>query len=312
MSKSNEYFLKLKDLANNEDISKKCIDNPVYFEEYFKDDTVNVWKDVKRLFIEKYNGVKTPYTERLLKLINSRLFFLEGTFLKKLPLERKKAYIYNMERIEKFFSKEAIYYALSKINIEDFMEERFVENINMNFYLEHKYVIKELNVEKKLYRQKSVSGHYGGNRFGGSYSSYRGENYIGKGVIFFDCSEKKANMHEPEFLKYCILYDFPFMKKYIKNVTIIPFKAPWELEKVNKLDRCDPILFYLNVNEPNMKGKITIPYDCLKLRSVEFAIKIHVDDCCYYYENDSNKLDYHLSLLHSSIFKNFEKDLKEG
>lgn len=311
MSKSFDYFKKLEGIARSEDIVKKCLDNPVYFEEYFEDDTINVWKDVRQLIIEQYNDINNLYTETLRKLVNSRISFLDGTFLKKMPIERKKIYIYNMENIEKFFSQEAIYYAFSKINIENFIEEHYVLNQEDRFFREKGYVIKKLNVKRKMYRQKSVSVHHGGGRYGGGSSTrHVGENFIGQGKIFLTSSEEKSKKYEPKFLKYCILYDFPFMKKYIDNIEIIPFKAPWSLEKVNALDRRDPILFYLKINEPNMKGIIPIPYDCLKSKSVEYAIEIHTDDCCYYYK-DGESLDYHLNLLHSSIFQNFERDLKK-
>lgn len=235
-------------------------------------ETVNVWEDVKVLVDKKYGDRNDEFINTLKALINARLSWLKGTFVDGESNERKKKYIRNYETISQFFSKKALNYGLSKVILKDFMTTQFAYGGTIDFLKKKGYEVKETNVRKTVTK---------------TYQNGREYEEIVTGDVFY--VPDSYQIHEKDFIKDCMFYDYPYMKKYEKGLRI------YKME-----DFCE---FYIECED----GVLYIPYECLKKKTIEPAVKRMTEYFKSYY---GKKASERLKIMEGKTFQMLKRDVE--
>lgn len=259
--------------------------NPSCLDIYLKDkkESINVWEDVLTLINKKYvnssySNIKKDTVNKMKNIVHLRLKWIKGNWKSPFENNDKCKYICNFANYKLFFSDEAINNALEKVDIKNFTAIKECYEGMENWAKSKGYL--EVGPCKKEKQMKDSLGH--------KYTT------IITGTKFLlpatpQCSEK-------DFLKSCIYYDYPYMKKY--NCQIYQLEKPFE--------------FYVYVNnnpKNNEKGSLYIPYECLKNKTIEPAVK-RMNEYFRWYYSKKEGLDFHLNLMNSSVFKQLKEDIE--
>lgn len=239
-----------------------------------KKESISVWEDVRALVNKQYKVETDKTAQRMMDVILNRLAWLKGTWKSPFSIKEKAKYIRNFENYDKFFNEETITKALENVNIKDFIK------IQECYGYQEEYANKKGYIEVgPCYREKTINT--------------RGRREVIKehGTKFYMPDDYQVK--EKEFLKDCMDLEFP----YIQNYEIQSYK----LEK--------PFEFYVKVEK---QGSLYIPFECLKTKTIEPAVKRMNEYFNWYYGKKPEELQRQLGLMESNVFKRLKKDIERG
>jgi len=237
-------------------------------------ETVSVWEDTRKLANLKYTDELDGFGKKVKGIIRIRLGFIQNKY--EPDMYAKGRFIRNFDNYKKFFTENAIRKALTNVGPNDCMDD---------FYLRQGYpCLGECSTEQVVH-----------NPSGPDYRIQRkGHRYI---------VPDKYQLKEANFLKDCMLYDYPYMKKYFNKYDI----------RLYHLDK--PFEFYITVSDYKDKrgykkeGTLYIPFACLKEKSIKPAVERMTKYFNWYYK-DGDERKIHLDLMESEVFKELSKDIE--
>ena len=246
-------------------------------------ESVSVWEDTRKLANLKYTDEKDAFGNKVKGIIKVRLGFIQNKY--EPSMYAKGRFIRNFDNYKKFFTDKAIRNALNNVGLEDFTSKVDAYNCEDSYYLSQGYpCLGECSEE-----------HWVHNPSGPDYKvQNKGHRYL---------VPDKYQLKECNFLKDCMLYDFPYMKKYFDNCDV----------KLYHLDNA--FEFYINVCDYKDKrgyskvGTLYIPFICLKEKTIQPAIERMIRYFNWYY-SDIDERQIHLDLMKSKVFLDLEKDIE--
>ena len=246
-------------------------------------ETVSVWEDTRRLANLKYTDELDGFGKKVKSIIKIRLGFIQNKY--ESNIYAKGRFIRNFDNYKKFFTDSAIKNALSNTGPNDFTTKEDAYDCMDDFYLRQGYpCLGECSTEQWVH-----------NPSGPDYKIVRkGHRYI---------VPDKYQLKEAGFLKDCMLYDYPYMKKYFGKFDI----------RLYHLD--NPFEFYITVSDYTDKrgykkeGTLYIPFVCLKEKSIKPAVERMTKYFNWYYK-DEDERKIHLDLMKTDIFRELSKDIE--
>lgn len=239
-----------------------------------KKESISVWEDVRALINKQYKVETDKTAQRMMDIVLNRLAWLKGTWKCPFDVKEKSKYIRNFENYKQFFTDETINKALENVSIKDFVD------VKECYGYQEEYANKNGYIEVgPCSRDKTINT--------------RGRREVIKehGTKFY--MPDNYQVKEKEFLEDCMNLEYPYMKKY----TIQSYK----------LDK--PFEFYVKVDK---QGSLYIPFECLKNKTVEPAVKRMTEYFNWYYGKKPEELQKQLGLMESSIFNQLKRDIERG
>lgn len=253
---------------------------------YVKDkkESINVYNDVKILIKRELelggSALKKETLEKMDKIADMRISYLEGKPVGGLTYEDAVKYFRNFKYYPSIFSKKTLEKALEKRKLKDFAEVKTVFG-NVEYYTKNGYPIVGQGMRKKKEHKAGWE-----------------RTIDAQGVDLLLPSQYQ--LKEGEFLKDCLILEYPYLNKY--PITTY------------SLDESSHSEFYVDVKDAkgNKKGSLYIPYRALKERSPEIAIKRMTEYFTGYYGKNSEALKNQLGLMDTKMAKVLFKDIKTG
>ena len=246
-------------------------------------ETVSVWEDTRKLANLKYIDDLDGFGKKVKGIIKIRLGFIQNKY--EPNMYAKGRFIRNFDNYKKFFTENAIKKALSNVGPDDFTSKVDAYECEDDYYLRQGYpCLGECSKEEWIH-----------NTSGPTFKVIRkGHRYI---------VPDKYQLKEANFLRDCMLYDYPYMKKYFNKCDI----------RLYHLD--NPFEFYITVSDYTDKrgykkeGTLYIPFVCLKEKSIKYAVERMTKYFNWYYKDEEER-KIHLGLMDCDLFKELSRDIE--
>ena len=246
-------------------------------------ESVSVWEDTRKLANLKYTDEKDAFGNKVKGIIKVRLGFIQNKY--EPSMYAKGRFIRNFDNYKKFFTDKAIRNALNNVGPEDFTSKVDAYNCEDSYYLSQGYpCLGECSEE-----------HWVHNPSGPDYKvQNKGHRYL---------VPDKYQLKEANFLKDCMLYDYPYMNKYFYKCDI----------RLYHLD--NPFEFYITVSDYRDKrgymkeASLYIPFICLKEKSIKPAMDRMTKYFNWYYKDEEER-KIHLGLMECDLFNELRGDIE--
>lgn len=264
-----EYMMKPKRLDYLLDAKRKTERN----NKSIWDETVSVWKEAYTILNAR---PKSDDVDMALKIIKSRIDYIQGKFTDANLNGYKKIYMDNYKAYKEYFSNETLEYALSQIPLSDLVRKEDVYN-SFDYYADRGYLVIGDCQKKVFVKNRYSGGHY--------------ETIYGRKMLL-------PNPHQSpicsKFTKLCALKEYPYLSKYNAEF----FGLDYGVHE-----------FYVKIEEGDFKGTAYIPFECLTKHSIEPALNRMNTYFRDYYGEKAPKV---LKVMDTQVFKNLKNDIERG
>ena len=235
------------------------------------DETVFVWKEAYTILNAR---PKSDDVELALKIIKSRIDYIQGKFTDANLNGYKKIYLENYTLYKEYFSDDTIEYALSQIPLSDLVRKEDVYN-SFDYYADRGYLVIGDCQKKVFVKDWYRGGHY--------------ETLYGKVMFLPSQYQSPVCSH---FTKLCALKEYPYLSKYNAEFYGLNFGIHE---------------FYVKIEEGDFKGTAYIPFECLTKHSIEPAIcRMNT----YFKEYYRDKASDVLRVIDTQVFKSLKENIE--